>query len=174
MVRHWRGRVVGLAASVFVVWHTLAMIVAPAPESALKRALVKIMHPYLTLLGFPETWGFYTPAIAPGERLQYIVENSAGNERAFTPTEELFSWFAPRYWWITWWHQTIMDSPERYAEFYAKLLCKEHAVLDPVSITLIQLEQKEFLPSDHLTGKDPTSPEFMTPNVLKHIRCPGK
>src|SRR5262245_59603227 len=112
---NWRARVVTFAASFFLVWHTLAMLVAPAPGSAVKQSLVNIMQPYLTMLGFSETWGFYTPVIGAGQRLRHVVETPGGEECTFTEAEELFSWFNPRYWWVSAWHNTIINSPERYA-----------------------------------------------------------
>jgi hypothetical protein len=53
--KQWRERLGYAAMSVFVGWHTLAMVVAPAPEeSALVKSLHGLLQPYLALfnLGF--------------------------------------------------------------------------------------------------------------------------
>ncbi len=47
----WRERMIYAAMSLFVAWHTLAMIVAPAPgESDLIKGLRIVLDPYLHFL----------------------------------------------------------------------------------------------------------------------------
>ena len=46
----WRQRLTYLVMSVFVAWHTLAMVIAPAPDSSvLVGTLRAALQPYLTL-----------------------------------------------------------------------------------------------------------------------------
>jgi len=51
MAKLWRQRLTYLAMSVFVVWQTLAMVVAPAPGSSdLAKGLRTVLDPYLHFL----------------------------------------------------------------------------------------------------------------------------
>jgi hypothetical protein len=161
------------AMSLFVVWHTLAMVVAPSPDSDLKRSLVRVLHPYLTLFKLGNTWDFYAPNVGYGQQFRYIVEDAAGQQHAFVPTDA-WGWADPRYWWYTAWFNVIVDSPDDQGELVVSLLCKTHAKLDPVSITLMQVLQKDFAAEDQLSGKSPMDAEFVTVNILKRATCPGK
>ena len=51
MIRtQWRDRLIYLAMSAFVAWHTLAMVIAPAPDnSVIVQSLRGLFQPYLTL-----------------------------------------------------------------------------------------------------------------------------
>ena len=59
--KQWRGRLAYAAMSLLVVWHTLAMIVAPSPDSVITRSVGALFEPYLTLFLLESTWSFYAP-----------------------------------------------------------------------------------------------------------------
>jgi hypothetical protein len=149
------------------------MVTAPAPDSDLKRSLVRVLHPYLTLFKLGNTWDFYAPNVGYGQQFRYFVEDAAGQQHAFAPTEA-WGWANPRYWWYTAWFNVIIDSADDQGELAISLLCKTHATLNPVSITLIQVLQKDFAAEDRLNSKSPMDDEFVTVNILKRGACPGK
>jgi hypothetical protein len=169
----WRQRLTYAAMSLFLAWHTLALVVAPVPDSEMKRSLRRLLGPYLTLFRLSNTWDFYAPNVGLGQQFRYLVEDGSGNRHTFIPTND-FGWFQPHYWWFRAWHNTIIDSPDDYGDLAAALFCKEHAALDPISITLVQVLQKDFVEKDQLAGRHPMDAEFVTENILKHVRCPGK
>src|SRR3984957_11861561 len=168
----WRQRVTYLVMSAFVAWHTLAMVIAPAPESSvLVGTLRAVLQPYLTLFKLDNPWNFFAPVIG-GTELHYSVEDAAGARHSFTPTEQA-SWFHPAYLWLRDWHYNIIDHPELFVDRAGAILCHEHAALHPVSITFVADEQWEFKPADLLSGKHPTDPEFIKERTVKTVECPA-
>jgi hypothetical protein len=170
----WCQRLLYVAMSVFVVWHVLAIVVAPAPDSsAMVQSLRRLLHPYLTLFRLGNKWNFYAPNVGKGHQFRYIVEDAAGTSRTFMPTDDL-SWYHPTHWWFRAWYDAIVDSPDVHGDSAAARLCRQHAALHPVAVTLLSLEEKDFSPADHLGGKHPLDSDFVTVNVLKHVRCPAR
>ena len=173
MIWHpWRQRLTYLVMSAFVAWHTLAMVIAPAPESSvLVQTLRAALQPYLTLFRLDNPWNFFAPTIG-GAQLRYSLEDADGAQHTFMPTKQL-NWFHSDFIWFRDWHYAIMDNPELYADRAGALLCRKHASLRPVSITFVQYEQRSFTPADQLSGKHPMDPEFVSVNAVKTVQCPA-
>ena len=168
-----RTRFTFIAMSLFVAWHSLAMLIAAAPDSKLTASARTLFNPYLMLLGLDSQWGFFAPDVPNGHTFRYIVEDAAGNRRTFTPGEQwsplqpTFIWFKDRY-------KTVMESFEDFADAAVASICKEHADLKPVVVTLVDVTQKDFSPEDRLKGKSPLDPEFLEAQEMDPIRCPAK
>jgi hypothetical protein len=169
----WRERLTYTAMSVIVTWHAAAMLFAPAPDnSVIAIALRPVFQPYLSLFRLDNTWDFFAPSVENGAELRYVIEDSRGMRRTFAPTREL-SWYHPSYFWYRSWYYAIMDETDTYGEGGAAFFCRKHAALRPVSITFAEYQQSDFAPEDHLAGKLPTDPEFVTVKVLKRVPCPN-
>lgn len=162
-----------LFVSLFVSWHTLAMLVAAAPDSRLTASARTLFDPYLLFFGLDSQWGFFAPDVPNGHDFRYAVETASGEQRLFRPSEEwnplqpTFIWFRDRY-------KTVMQSFEDFAPAAVASICKQQAALNPVSVTLIDVTQKDFTPEDRLRGKSPLDPEFQEEEAMEPIRCPGK
>lgn len=170
--KRWRQRLTYLAMSAFVAWHTLAMVIAPAPDSGvLVQTSRAVLQPYLTLFRLDNPWNFFAPTIG-GSQLRYSVKDAAGALHTYTPTEQL-NWFRPEFIWFRDWHYAIIDNPELYADRAGALLCRKHASLRPVSITFMEYEEGSFTAADQLSGKHPMDPEFITVNTVKTVECPA-
>ena len=168
-----RERLTYTVLSVFVAWHTAAMLIAPAPDnSVIAIALRPVFQPYLSLFRLDNTWDFFAPSVENGAELRYVIEDAAGTRHTFAPTREL-SWYHPSYFWYRSWYYGIMDETDTYAEGATAFFCRKHAALHPVSITFAEYQQSDFAREDHLAGKHPTDPEFVTAKVLKTIPCPS-
>jgi hypothetical protein len=166
-------RLMYTAMSLLVVWHTLAMLLESAPDSAIARSARRLLQPYLTLFRLSNHWGFFAPNVELGNQLRYVVEGAAGGRHTFVPTEKL-SRFSPASIWFRDRYRSVMGSIEIFGDSLAAQLCREHASLDPISITFLEVEQKDFSPTDWLAGKRPLDPEFVDVQTLKTVRCPGK
>ena len=93
-----RERLIFMAMSAFVVWHVMAIMIAPASDnSALAQSLRRVFDPYLTLFRLNSKWDFYAPNVGRGHQLRYIVEGADGDRRTFTSTDG-WSWHHPAYW----------------------------------------------------------------------------
>ena len=86
-------------------------------------------------------------------------------------TEKL-SRFLPSDIWVKDWYIHVMDHPKNYSKPVAAYLCREHASLQPISITLLEIDQKEFWPADQLSGKSPFDFEFLEKKTLATVPCP--
>jgi len=166
-----RGRLLYLAMSLFVAWHTIAMIIAPAPDnSAAVEPLRSLFRPYLSLFKMENTWGFFEN-IPRGPQFRYVVEDAAGKQHTFVPMDD-FKWYHPRYNWFKMKYWAAMQSPELNGEFIALSSCREHAALNPASVVLLLVTEKDFRPEDLLQGHRPLDPEFVTVDTLMRVDCP--
>src|ERR1035438_9528732 len=109
--KKWRERLTYIAMSVFVAWHTLAMVIAPAPDSDVTKSLQIVLQPYLTLLRLDSQWQFFAPTVSEGSRFRYDIQDRTGKIHTFMPAEEL-SWFHPNFIWFRSWYYRIMDDPD--------------------------------------------------------------
>jgi hypothetical protein len=174
----WRERVTYTAMSLFVAWHTLAMVVAPAPSSSeLIKGLRTVLDPYLHFFRLDNQWNFFAPDIGEEGRyplgviLRYVIEDNAGKLHRFDPLDAL-NWFHPRFIWFHDWYRALLENPDDFGERFAALFCREHADLRPVTITLFAAEQKDYRPLDRLRGKQPLDPEFVKVTTVKSFACP--
>jgi hypothetical protein len=168
----WKPSLIYLVMSAFLAWHTLALVIAPAPmDNALVQIHRVVLQPYLTFFRLDNPWNFFAPTIG-GSELRYMVEDAAG-ARAELASAEGASWFHPDHLWFKDWNYSIIDNPELYADRAAELLCRKHASLHPVSITFVQREHGDFKPEDWLNGKRPQDPEFTREKIVQTVQCPA-
>ena len=169
----WRRRLTYLIMSLVVGWHSIAVMVAPAPDSsATVQTLRFLVQPYLSLFRLDNKWNFFVP-VGKHMQFRYVVEDTAGKRHVFIPVEEA-SGSLPRY--VMWrefkyFHEGVMEAPEVRGDAFAALLCRRHASLNPVSISLLQVQELDFSPEDYLYGRRPLDPEFVTVNTLADIKC---
>ena len=104
-MKRWEQRLTYAAMSIFVAWHTVAMVVAPASSNSI---------------------------LAQGLR-RVLVEDASGNHFTFVPTAEL-STLHPNFWWYRAWYNKLIEEPESYGDYFALLQCRKHASLHPISI----------------------------------------
>jgi hypothetical protein len=169
----WRKRAATLAMSLVVGWHSLAMLVAPAPDnSVLVQSLRSVLQPYISLLRLDTGWGFFAP-VGKHAQFRYVVKDAAGNDHTFVPSEGPARSIQRYVWWreFKYLYDGIMDSPETRAGVAGTLLCREHAALDPLFVTLQQVQEENFWPEDLLAGKHPLDPEYVTVNTLLRVPC---
>jgi hypothetical protein len=171
--QQWRERLVYAAISLLLVWHTLAMVVASAPDSLMTRSVRPLLHPYLTLFRLDNHWGFFAPNVDPGVQFRYVIEDAGGKHHTFIPADKL-SRFDPNSIWIRDRYRDVRESVDTFGDAAAAVLCREHASLHPVAITFLEVAQRDFSREDRLSGKHPLDPEFVDVHSLKTIQCADK
>jgi hypothetical protein len=171
--RKWAGPLAYTAMSALVVWHTLAMLVGPGPNSASALAARRPFEPYLTLLRIDDRWGFFAPNVDRGSQFRYVVEDTGGQRHTFIPAEKL-SRLHPTSIWFRDLYQSVIEAPDTLGDAVAASFCRQHAALQPKAITLQQVVLGTFLPADRLRGKDPLDADFVDVKDLKTIRCPDR
>jgi hypothetical protein len=171
----WHGRAIYAAMSMLVAWHTLAIIFAPAQYTrAGVRALRSVLHPYLTLFALDSAWTFFAPNINAGYQFRYRLEMADGTRFVFIPIEDV-SRYSPHFWWIRKWQDAIVYDPEINSDLAGRLLCREHLSLQPIAVTLMEIEKKkkDFKPEDYLRGSHPLDLEFVNEKIVKRVPCPA-
>ncbi|MGH6753788.1 MAG: hypothetical protein ACREDP_16650, partial [Bradyrhizobium sp.] len=159
-IRSGLQRLAYVAMSVLVAWHTFAMIIAPAPDNSITVAARALAQPYLTFFGLQNPWEFFAPFVSPGYRFSYVIEDTSGEKHTFTPADRL-NRFDPNSIWMRDRYTMIMTMPDLHGEAAGATLCLEHASLNPVNVTLLEIQQKDFSPEDMLSGKLPLDAEFV-------------
>ncbi len=174
----WRQRLTYLAMSVFVAWHTLAMAVAPAPDSSdLIKGLRSVLDPYLKFFRLDNDWDFFAPDVGEKGRdpvgviLRYVIKDDAGTLHRFDPDADL-NWFQPSSIWFRSWYVALLYDPDDFGEEFAALFCRQHAALHPAAITFFEADQQSYGPPDRLRGKQPLDPEFVKVLTVKSFACP--
>ncbi|HMK70685.1 MAG TPA: hypothetical protein VK442_06915 [Xanthobacteraceae bacterium] len=172
MAKVWRERLTYAAMSLFVAWHTLAMVVAPATGTTdVMRGLRVVLQPYLDLFELDNDWDFFAPEVGKDSILRYVIKDAAGVEHSFD-TDANLNWFQPSSIWFRAWYLAVVNSPDDFAEEFAALFCREHAELHPVAIAFFEVEEKDYGPLDRLRGKRPKDAEFVTVTEVKSFECP--
>ena len=168
----WRERSIYSALSLFLAWHTVAIMLAPLPQkNMIVQEFRNLFQPYLTLTGTDTTWDFFSP-LSTSYLFQYALEDGSGNQFIFTPIADS-SWLTPNHRWNERIFATLISTPTLIGDYFTKRFCREHASLKPVAITLLYLEEKEFWPRDYLLGKQRTTdPQNYTLYPLLRARCP--
>lgn len=158
--------------SLFLGWHTVAIMLAPVPaNNVIAQSFRDLFQPYLTLTAINTTWDFFSP-VGDGLQFRYVIEDADGNEHTFTPILEV-NWFTPNHRWDERIFELLMATPEILGDYYTKFFCRKHALLRPVAITLLRIEEEAFGPQDHLLGKHRTKdPEYFTETTLLRADCP--
>jgi hypothetical protein len=168
----WRDRLVYWAASLFLAWHTIAMMLTPVPEqNVIVRAFRTLFHPYVTVIGIDASWNFFSP-VGSSYQWRYVVEDADGNKHTFTPIKDI-NWFTPAHRWYEKILQEPMIRPTIYGDYFAKFFCRKQAALKPVAVTLVSVEEGSFWPQDYLLGKNRTAdPEYLTEIPVWRADCP--
>jgi hypothetical protein len=172
----WRGRLTYLAMSLVVAWHTFAIMVAPMPDSsAMVQSFRYVLQPYLSLFRLDNYWNFFAPHVGKHAQFRYVIEDGAGKGHTYVPADEL-NGSLPRY--VMWrefkyLYEGVMEAPEIRGERVAELLCRKHAALNPVAVTLLSVQEQPFWPEDYLRGRRPLDPAYVSVNTLRRVECPS-
>lgn len=167
-----RGILIYTAMSLLLVWHSVAIVVAASPDSVIMQSASSLFEPYLSLFRLRNEWSFYAPDVRVEPEFRYLIEDASGQRHTFVPADRL-SRYLPTDIWVKDWYIHVMDDADTYSEFVAAYLCREHASLHPISITLLEIDQRDFSPQDQLSGKHPFDHEFLDQKTLATVQCPN-
>jgi len=148
-------------------------VIAPAPESLITDTARDIAQPYLSFFGLQNPWEFFAPTVGAGYHFSYVIEDKAGEKHTFVPVDRLNN-LHPSSIWMKDRYTKIMTMPEAYGDAAGATLCLEHASLNPVSVTLLEIEHKDFLPIDLLRGERPSDAKYSVAKTLRTVTCPGR
>jgi hypothetical protein len=161
-------------ASVFLIWHSFALVIGPAPQSYMRDGLYNIFKPYLSLFRLNNAWAFYAPEPDLGGVLNYKVINKDGDAHEFDIyAEQLDKWSASYFRYNAFFNNIAWDSEEyrRYRESYTQYLCRRHSELSPQSIVLVRITQTPLSYKDYVNGARPLDPDFALAQPDEPARC---
>ena len=160
-----------VAASVFVVWHTLAIVLAPAPASAAVLALYRFTRPYVHFFNLNNQWKYFV-RIGYGGNVDYAVDGAEGEKARFTMPPQYdhrnLAYF--QYFHI----QNELfggNPPQDLLKDLAHYYCRKHAVLNPRRVEFILRIQKEIKPDDFAKGFSPSDATFVREATLAPVEC---
>ena len=169
-----RQKILYLIASVFLIWHTFALLIGPAPQSYIRDNLLGIYEPYLSVFRLNNAWAFYAPEPDLGGVLNYKVLDNDGNEHQFDIYHDyLDRWSASYFRYNAFFNNIEWNSAEyrRYRKSYIQYLCRKHSNLSPKSIALIRIAQIPLSPEDYINGARPLDPDFTESRPSEPTRC---
>ena len=159
-----------LVASLFVVWHAFALVVAPFPPSYLSGSVHAAIFPYLSVLYLDTDWNFFAPTPAPGRFVRYVIQARDGSSHAFRLTEDRRP--GPSAMRLRKVYDGIhQDRPEHYASV-GRFLCRRHAGLEPVTVTFSVHRQIPITPEAYVAGRRPLDADLVEMETLPPVSCP--
>lgn len=157
-------------ASLFLIWHTLALVIGPAPGSELMSKIYPAFVPYLNGFNLNNQWGFFAPDPHAGSLLRYGLETRDGERQVFHLTENLGREDADflRY---TSLYLTLIRQPQSYMKAAAKYLCRRHRALKPLAIQFFAGHQLRIGPEQFVAGSRPLQDDYMSVEYFEPIAC---
>lgn len=169
-----RQKILYFLASVFLLWHSLALIIGPAPQSYIRDNLYSIYEPYLSLFRLNNAWAFYAPEPDLGGVLNYKVITKDGNAHDFDIyADQLDKWSTSYFRYNAFFNNIELESDEylSYRQSYTQYLCRKHRALSPQSIVLIRVAQTPLSYEDYINGAQPLDPNFVQTYPSEPTRC---
>ena len=157
-------------ASLFVIWHAAAIMIAPAPRSYIKEQIYPWFAPYLTLFYLDNPWAFFAPDPATGRLLRYTLEDAAGQKQDFLLSEAL-SRLDPASLRYVSLYLSIADKKPGYVDSAAKYLCRQHAALKPHAVAFTVAHQVYIPPIAYRSGVRPLHNGFVHYEFLPPVEC---
>lgn len=157
-------------ASLFLVWHSLVLVVTPAPSSYLQKIFQDLSWPYVRFFQLESGWGFFAPEPVRGKQLRYVVLDARNRRQEYRLTESLQR-LSPSYLRYTTLYGNIHPGRPGLMKSAARYLCRRHAGDLPRSITFIVRHQLLITPEEYEAGKRSLTPEFIRTETLQPISC---
>ena len=157
-------------ASLFVVWHAAAIMIAPAPRSYIKEHIYPLFAPYLTLFYLDNPWAFFAPDPATGRLLRYTVEDAAGAKHNFALSESLRRMNPASLRYVSL-YLSIADNRPGYVSSAAQYLCRRHAALKPRTLAFTVVHQVYIPPVSYRDGVRPLQDGFVQYEPLRWVEC---
>lgn len=157
-------------ASIFIVWHLLAIFVGPAPGSYTMGKIYPKFLPYLNVFNLNNEWGFFAPDPHSGSLARYIVEDVQGKQHVFKLNEVIHRG-DPAFLRRSSFYLTMMRKREPYLRAGLRHLCKRHTDLKPISVQLFVGHQIIVSRDDYLKGARPLDDHFMNVEFFEPFPC---
>lgn len=163
-------RVLYIAASLFAIWHSGALIIAPAPESYLINSIYRWYKPYLSFFNINNGWAFFAPNPHTGVRMYYILRNTSGEQKKidFTSSLRRQTTVFQRY---TMMQDYLSLKASPYTQSAAMYLCGRHKDFDPVSLRFEFHRAAVLKPEQYLQGLHATDEENLIIEQGDELPC---
>ena len=159
-----------LAASIFLTYHTLAICLAPAPDSYLRRKVAPFFEPYLKIFHLNNNWGYFAPDPASGILMRYRIEDEDGKMHVFKLTENLKR-SDPDFMRMTSLFNKMPGMSPAYLQGIASYLCGRNSAIKPVRLQFMEGHQVRLSPWAWFRGKRPMDDEYMRLKLREWRMC---
>ena len=161
-------------ASLFLIWHTVAIIfVGPGPDSYLLTKVKPLFTPYLKLFQLNNYWGFYTAPDDYGKLLSYEIVTGSDTKKHFELTKGLrrsdpvyFRYTASfaNFLWGT-------EQADKLLQGFALHLCAAHSDLAPQSLSFLVDNQTKLSRENYVHGARPLDADRLSREIIGPISC---
>lgn len=158
------------AALAFLVWHGAAILLAPYPDSGIRRILRPVFEPYLRLAYLDHRWTFFGPRPDAGRLVRYEVIGDGGPVQEFALSEAVDTASASWFRWMRLFDRAATGEPELQRSA-AAWLCRRHADLRPRAVRFVVLHQLTLSPELSRAGVRPSDPEALWREPGDEIPC---
>lgn len=166
-----RARLAAVLASLFAVWHGIAMLLGTSPPSYLQSLLLPPWRPYIEALHLDGRWGFFAPDPTAGRLLRYRIEAQPGAEPTEHPFTEALRRADPAYLRYTTLSSAVHPERPAVMRSVAHALCRRHGLAAPARIRFIAMQQVRVTPEDVEAGVRPLDPSQLHAEPLGDVEC---
>lgn len=157
--RRYRRRVGYVVGSVFLLWHTTAILLGPWPASYWRAQVYAPFQNYLTLFFGENMWAFFAPGAIFGQLVRYEVETPSGSFSGDL-TRNL-PHRDPNYFRMTAMWDKASSNYAGYERSYARHLCAALAHLQPTKLRFVGFSLKSLPPRLYLEGRRPLDDDML-------------
>jgi len=156
--------------SLFLAWHTLAILASAAPASHLMGKVYPLFKPYVNFFRIQNYWGFFSSITQPGAILRYTVENASGRKHEFRLTEDLKR-SDPNFFGYHALHYSIQSKEGDYLNGAVRYLYGKHSALAPERIRFTRVNQLLISPQEYVEGHRPMDEGWIETEPLDWVSC---
>jgi hypothetical protein len=159
-------------ASIFLIWHLLAIFIGPAPGSYTMGKIYPKFVPYLNSFNLNNEWGFFAPDPHSGSLARYIVEDKQGKQFVFKLNEAEHR-NDPAFLRRSSFYLTMIRKRQPYLTAGLEHLCQRHAEMKPAGVQLFVGHQIIVSHDDYLKGGRPLQDNFINLEYFEALKCPA-
>lgn len=156
--------------SVFLLWHSVALLIGPMPSSYLMERVYPIFRPYMQTLHLTNPWGFFAPNPSAGRFIRYSVIDAQGRSHAF-PFTEVIPRSDPTYLSLEKMSSVMDKNKPSLLASVAQRLCRQHAALQPVRIEFTRMQLRRLTTEEFERGARALDEARLKPVALPTQDC---
>lgn len=164
------------AASAFLAWHSMTLVVVPALAFFPNPSIESVFVRYVELTRVKSAWSFFSPDVNLGSILDYEVGRGMAVEKV-SLTGRLDKLDPAFFRYALFYVRALADTgAERNEKLWSlgQYLCEQHSAIRPKRVIFTARLQKRFEADDYLRGAGPLDPEYLEDYPLAPVPCEAR